>query len=46
MELQKHVIEENEKLILITFLECVVGDSESAIILITGKMFWRLPKVL
>ncbi len=46
VELQKHVIKENGKMILIASLEFVVGDCESSNVLITGKMFWRLPKVL
>ncbi len=46
VELQKHVIEEKEKMILIASLEFVVGDCESSNVLITSKMFWRLPKVL
>lgn len=46
VELQKHVIEENGKMILIASLEFVVGDCESLNVLITSKMFWRLLKVL
>jgi hypothetical protein len=42
VELQKHVIEEIGKMILIAFLEFVVGDCESSNVLITSKMFWRL----
>ncbi len=45
VELQKHVIEENGKMILFASLEFVVGDCESSNV-ITGKMFWRLPEVL
>jgi hypothetical protein len=33
-------------MILIASLEFVVGDCESSNVLITSKMFWRLPKVL
>jgi hypothetical protein len=44
VELQKHVIKETRKMILIAFLEFVVGDCESSNVLITSKMFWRLPE--
>jgi len=46
VELQKHVIKEKEKMILIASLEFVVGDCENSNVLITSKMFWRLPEVL
>ncbi len=46
VELQKHVIEEKKKMILIASLEFVMGDCESSNVLIISKMFWRLPEVL